>query len=145
MQKRPGPSAHMWKSRGKFGTNGSDIDAYDWSAPRADDGDDGTAYNRPAAVLQFQLKSNVMPEVQCPCCDYFSLEQRGQYDICKVCFWEDDGLDLDQLDQISGPNHMSLREARKNFATFGACDQKMLKNVIPQHRRGLYACIERTC
>lgn len=85
-----------------------------------------------------------MPMFQCPCCDYFSFKQRGQYDICKVCFWEDDGLDLDRLDQISGPNHLSLREARKNFATFGACDEKMLKNVIPKDQRGLYAYKERT-
>lgn len=41
----------MWKSPGKFGTNGSDIDAYDPSAPRADDGDDATAYNRPKPVI----------------------------------------------------------------------------------------------
>jgi hypothetical protein len=42
----------MWKSPGKFGTNGSDIDAYDPSAPRADDGDDATAYNLPEAAVR---------------------------------------------------------------------------------------------
>jgi hypothetical protein len=41
----------MWKSPGKFGTNGSDIDAYDPLAPGADDGEDATAYNRPIAAL----------------------------------------------------------------------------------------------
>ena len=30
---------------------------------------------------------------QCPCCDYFTLGKRGQYDICLVCFWEDSGID----------------------------------------------------
>jgi hypothetical protein len=114
-------------------------------AQRADPAGVVNAYNWPGPVLQLQLKNNVMPEFQCPCCDYFSLKQRGQYDICKVCFWEDDGLDLDKLDEISGPNHMPLREARRNFVTFGACDQKMLKNVIPKDRRGLYAYVERTC
>lgn len=32
-----------------------------------------------------------MPLYQCPCCDYFSLDDRGEYGICSVCFWEDDG------------------------------------------------------
>lgn len=76
---------------------------------------------------------------QCPCCDYFSLECRGEYDICRVCFWEDGGQDLDQLDEYSCPNHMTLREARQNFSEFGACDRAMLKNVVPVDKRVLYA------
>ena len=75
---------------------------------------------------------------QCPCCDYFSLSRRGEYDICRVCFWEDSGQDLDRLDEHSGPNHMTLREARDNFSEFGACDRKMLKNVVPVEKRAKY-------
>jgi len=26
----------------------------------------------------------------CPCCGYLTLPERGAYDICPVCFWEDD-------------------------------------------------------
>ena len=75
---------------------------------------------------------------QCPCCDYFSLSRRGEYDICRVCFWEDIGQDLDRLDEHSGPNHMTLRKARDNFSEFGACDRKMLKNVAPVENRAKY-------
>jgi len=75
---------------------------------------------------------------QCPCCDYFSLERRGEYDICRVCFWEDSGQDLDRLDEHSGPNHQTLRQARENFATFGACDQPALKSVLPVGKRGQF-------
>ncbi len=71
------------------------------------------------------------PRQQCPCCDYYSLAERGNYLICKVCFWEDDGLDIDALDEHSGPNHMTLREDRANFRRCGACDEAMLPHVLP--------------
>ena len=71
-----------------------------------------------------------MPLHQCPCCDYFSLHTRGEYDICKVCFWEDDGIDVDEPDEYSGPNHMTLREGRQNFLQVGACHVSSLKHVM---------------
>lgn len=79
-----------------------------------------------------------MAPYQCPCCDYFSLARRGEYEICRVCFWEDSGQDLDRLDQHSSPNHMTLREGRQNFFEFGACEQQMLKNVLPAEKRTKY-------
>lgn len=81
---------------------------------------------------------------QCPCCDYFSLGDRGQYTICRVCFWEDDGNDFDSLDKHSGPNHMTLREARRNFVEVGACDQAMLKNVLSADKRSKFAYQQRS-
>lgn len=75
--------------------------------------------------------------VQCPCCDYFSLSRRGSYDICPVCYWEDDGTGLGTPDVISGPNHITLREARENFARLGAADQAAVSLVLSeQERRG---------
>lgn len=75
---------------------------------------------------------------QCPCCDHFTLDARGQYDICPVCFWEDDGLDVDELDEHSGPNHLSLREGRSNFAQIGACDQKAVAHVLTPKKRAKF-------
>lgn len=72
---------------------------------------------------------------QCPACDYFSLPKRGEHEICPVCFWEDDGLDIDRLDVISGPNHTSLREALENFRTSGACDPGAAGQVLPAESR----------
>lgn len=84
---------------------------------------------------------------KCPCCGYYTLDERGGYDICPVCFWEDDaflipageefvgarvkGVDDDQLlDTTSGANHgLTLREGRENFRKFGACEQEMKKHV----------------
>jgi rubredoxin len=63
----------------------------------------------------------------CLCCGYLTLDEEppGTYDICPVCNWEDDHLDLSNPADISepkgGPNEtLSLREARENFARFGA-------------------------
>jgi hypothetical protein len=75
------------------------------------------------------------PREVCPCCDYVTLPERHNYLICPVCFWEDDGVDLDDPDAYSGPNHMTLREGRANFARLGACDEKMLAHVCPPEQR----------
>ena len=76
------------------------------------------------------------PREQCPCCDYFSLAERGNYLICPICFWEDDGQDMNEIDDESGPNHgITLREGRVNFEEFGACDKEMLRHVLKKGER----------
>lgn len=57
----------------------------------------------------------------CPCCRYMALNERGVYDICPVCFWEDDGGN--DPNQVSSPNHITLRTGQANFERFGACDE----------------------
>lgn len=64
---------------------------------------------------------------QCYCCGYFTIEERGNYYICRVCFWEDDGGS--EPAKISSPNHMTLEEGRRNFLKFGACEERFIKNV----------------
>lgn len=78
------------------------------------------------------------PLLQCACCDHFSLDD-GDWEICPVCFWEDDGLGISEPDEESGPNHITLRQARANFAAFGACDRRVLPNVVTIEERGRYA------
>ena len=67
----------------------------------------------------------------CPCCGYLTLEDRGGYNICPVCFWEDDGQDDHNADLVlGGPNGgLSLSEARKNFQEFRASDHESLPYV----------------
>jgi Cysteine-rich CPCC len=72
---------------------------------------------------------------QCPCCDYYTLQRRAAHDICPVCYWEDDGQDLGELDRVSSPNHLSLRQARQNFASYGASDQAAVSLVAPEMER----------
>lgn len=54
----------------------------------------------------------------CPCCGYPTLSGRGDYEICLICWWEDDGQDDVDADEVfGGPNGpYSLTQARRNFA-----------------------------
>ena len=56
----------------------------------------------------------------CPCCGYPTLDERGGYEICALCNWEDDGQDDPYADEVwGGPNwDYSLAEARRNFALY---------------------------
>lgn len=58
---------------------------------------------------------------KCPCCGLPTLSERGVYDICTVCWWEDDGQDDAQADEVyGGPNHSySLTHARQNYRAHG--------------------------
>ncbi|MEX2975904.1 CPCC family cysteine-rich protein [Serratia fonticola] len=52
---------------------------------------------------------------ECPCCGYLTLPSRGDYDVCSVCYWEDDGKPSSELDSYSSVNHSTLREYREKF------------------------------
>ncbi|WP_219660272.1 CPCC family cysteine-rich protein [Brevibacillus formosus] len=58
----------------------------------------------------------------CPCCGYKTLDFEGEFDICPICFWEDDYYQFMNPASDRGANRMSLREAQKNFILLGACD-----------------------
>jgi hypothetical protein len=62
----------------------------------------------------------------CPCCRNPSLPERGGFEVCPFCFWEDDGQDDADADEVrGGPNgSLSLSQARRNYAACGACDER---------------------
>jgi hypothetical protein len=68
----------------------------------------------------------------CPCCGYKTRdnEQHGSYDICPICYWEDDAFQVEDPDTDMGANPISLRQAQKNFKEFGACDIEMKRYVL---------------
>ncbi|WNG18326.1 CPCC family cysteine-rich protein [Cystobacter fuscus] len=57
----------------------------------------------------------------CPCCGFRTFEWRGEYDVCPVCSWEDDGGEEsfddgpEQLARFSAPNHMTRAEYRRQY------------------------------
>lgn len=57
----------------------------------------------------------------CPCCGYETIDGRGNYDICTICWWEDDGQDNHDANIArGGPNSiLSLTRARLNFLQYG--------------------------
>ena len=69
--------------------------------------------------------------LRCPCCKCRTLRERGGYEICRVCLWEDDGQDdFDAEDVRGGPNgSLSLVQARSNYHQFGACEERFKDSV----------------
>ncbi|MDR7080671.1 hypothetical protein J2Y03_005762 [Neobacillus niacini] len=67
----------------------------------------------------------------CPCCGYKTLDEEppGTYDICGICFWEDDGVQYRDPDHEGGANEVSLKQAQQNFIKVGACDEGSIKFV----------------
>lgn len=61
------------------------------------------------------VKSEDILKNSCPVCGYLTLDERNSFDICAICFWEDDGIDDFEVNEDSGPNHMSLKESREIF------------------------------
>lgn len=60
----------------------------------------------------------------CPCCGDRVLDAMlGSYEICPVCFSEDDGVQLRRPSMDGGTDKVSLVEAQRNYQDFGACDE----------------------
>jgi len=71
-------------------------------------------------------------EYPCPCCGHLIFRQPpGSYDICEICFWEDDIVMLRWPTTGGGANHLSLVEAQGNYAEFGASDRAHRVHVRP--------------
>ena len=77
------------------------------------------------------VKAKGEHKFKCPCCGYRTLNERGGFEICPVCFWEDDGQDDHDADDVrGGPNSdLSLSDARRNFREFGACERRCIEFV----------------
>lgn len=63
----------------------------------------------------------------CPVCGYLTLQERGRFDICPVCFWEDDGSS--EGDEPMG--EVSITEAKSNFGQIGSSEARLLAYVRP--------------
>jgi hypothetical protein len=73
-----------------------------------------------------------MDEFPCPCCGYLVHEEGpGSYDICPICFWEDDLSQLRFPTMAGGANRVSLIEGQANFQEYGASEPERLGNVRP--------------
>jgi hypothetical protein len=66
---------------------------------------------------------------RCPCCGY-----RTGCNTCPVCFWTDDGRTEQEVDAArdDSPNgDLTLRDARLNYAIYGACHPRYGDLVRP--------------
>jgi hypothetical protein len=76
---------------------------------------------------------------QCDCCDYFSVSGED-YEICSVCYWEQDSFGIKGLDEESGANHgLTLREGQANFVALSVCQACFKDNVLSVEGRSKFA------
>lgn len=69
----------------------------------------------------------------CPCCGNKTMSQPdyGSFEICPVCYWEDDSVQFEDPDYFGGANSVSLNKARENYLRIGASEDKFLSSVRP--------------
>ncbi len=67
----------------------------------------------------------------CPCCGYKTLTEKppGTYEICPICFWEDDPVQFNDPNYTGGANKVSLKEAQENFQLDGVSELNLAKFV----------------
>jgi hypothetical protein len=71
-----------------------------------------------------------MRKYPCPCCGYLVFgEPPGSWEICPICFWEDDLSQLRFVDLAGGANRPSLLDAQRNVQAFGCCEQRVMSHV----------------
>ena len=58
-----------------------------------------------------------MEKFKCPCCNYYTLDSEppGTFEICPVCYWEDDNVQWNDPDYVGGANEESLNTARESY------------------------------
>ena len=85
--------------------------------------------NRIENYVKMELINSSEEKVYCKCCGYNTISEYGEYEICAICYWEDDKYQTENPESINGANKISLNQARKNFAEFGAVEIEFTKNV----------------
>ena len=73
-----------------------------------------------------------------------TLDERCGWDICPICFWEDDGQDTDDADVVrGGPNHdYSLKEARENFEKYNTMYRPSDKDAFARENKTMVLRME---
>lgn len=74
---------------------------------------------------------NKFNNFQCPCCEFYTLPEQpsNTFEICPVCYWEDDGVQFLHHDYTGGANTISLNQARANYRQYGASDPDFVDQV----------------
>jgi hypothetical protein len=69
----------------------------------------------------------------CMCCGFLTLPEPspGSFEICHVCYWQDDKVGFLDAGSAHGPNAVSLTEARRNFRSLRASEPRFVDKVRP--------------
>lgn len=51
----------------------------------------------------------------CPICGKYEFEELNSFDICTICGWEDDAVQVDHPDDDTGANEYSFNEYKMKY------------------------------
>lgn len=66
---------------------------------------------------------------RCRCCGHLTLDEPDSWEICPVCFWEDDPIVVKSPEGRTGANKVPLVEAKANYDAFGAIELRLKQYV----------------
>ena len=98
------------------------------------------AFHARRAHYDTYLEANDIPLYTCPGCGFPSLTTQGEFSVCSICCWEDDGQD-DNADSIlsgllesiniSGPNgNLTLTQNRINIGYILETNAELINGEI---------------
>ena len=73
----------------------------------------------------------VTDRVPCPCCGYRTLPDRDDYELCPVCFWEDDPTESRAPGFSGGANSVDILTAQQTYLRIGAMHTAFVDKVRP--------------
>ncbi|SRR6266545_188096 len=104
--------------------------------PGGTESEDGVHLELEGISALSSLRSTAYP---CPCCGYVVFTgPPGSYEICPICFWEDDAVQLRDPTYQGGANRPSLVESQQTFVRCGAMEERFIDHVrkpVPDDRR----------
>jgi len=64
---------------------------------------------------------------KCACCGNITIEHI--FSICPVCYWQNDFFQEEIIDDNSGPNTVSLRDAKINYSVHGVIEERFREYI----------------
>jgi ribonuclease HII len=107
------------------------LSLFDQKMATEEPADPSTAEETEAVLVE--LAAEPEPRYACPCCGFLTLPAPppGTFDLCEVCWWEDDPVQFRDPTYEGGANAPSLNQARQNFATIAVSDPAMKGHERP--------------
>lgn len=90
------------------------------------------AFYKRREIFDEYIREKEILSFTCPSCAYPTLGERGGYEICSICDWEDDSQDDPRADEVwGGPNsNFSLTESRLRIGRIFKNLEKKLNSII---------------
>jgi hypothetical protein len=92
---------------------------------------DNARVNSAPPFSSIHMEGFVEERFRCPCCGYRTLKAPCALALCPVCWWEDDGQEDADAEEVrlTVNGDLSLYEARQHFGHYGAAHPRFLPYV----------------